>query len=177
MEFSNPQTILQNLTIGPGSVVVDLGSGSGHYSMAASRLVGTEGRVYAVDIQKDLLERLQHTAEGEGHHNIEIVWGDIDQYGGSKLREGTADVVLLCNVLFQSENKPNAIGEAVRVLKPNGRLVMIDWTDSHFGMGPDQSMIVSMDEARELCTKYPLTEDRTFEAGPHHWGLVMRKHA
>ena len=175
MEFSNPQTILENLVIGQGSIVVDLGTGSGHYSMAAARMVGSEGRVYAVDIQKDLLERLQHSATGEGHHNIEIIWGDVEKYGGTKLRENTADVLLLCNILFQLQDKRSAVTEAMRVLKPGGRLVAVDWTDSHFGMGPDQSLVVTEDTARSLLQNIGFQEEKTFEAGPHHWGVVFRK--
>ena len=177
MEFSHPPTILKNLSLGEGSTVVDLGSGSGHYSMAASRLVGREGRVYAVDIQKDLLERLKQAAEAEGKSNIEVVWGDIDQYGGTKLREETADLVLLCNVLFQVEDARTALSEAVRVLKNKGRLVMVDWTDSHSGLGPEASRIVTQDQARELAQHQPLEEEKTFDAGSHHWGLVWRKQA
>lgn len=175
MEFSNPQTILQNVTLGQGATVVDLGAGSGFYSLAAARIVGREGRVFAVDVQKDLLDRLYHAAQSEGLHHLEVVWGDIEHYGGSKLREGSADVVLLCNTLFQLENKQVAVDEAMRLLRNGGRLIAVDWNGSHFGMGPEEHLVFSQEQATALFTDTGLSVETSFDAGQQHWGLVLRK--
>lgn len=155
--------------------MVDLGAGSGFYSLAAARIVGHEGRVFAVDVQKDLLDRLYQSAQGEGLHHLEVIWGDIEHYGGSKLREGSADVVLVCNTLFQVEDKKKTLEEAMRLLRPGGRLVAVDWTGSHFGMGPEESLIITQEEAQSLLSEVGFKEDSAFDAGPHHWGLIVRK--
>ena len=174
MNFSDPQANIERIGIGEGSVVVDLGSGSGYYSLAAARAVGHEGRVYAVDVQKGLLERLKETAAAEHLSQIEIVWGDVEKIGGSKVGTETADLVLISNVLFQLENKEGIVTEALRVLRPNGRVCVIDWTDSHFGLGPDESLVVKIDDAKKLfADRFEL--DREFDAGNHHYGLVFRK--
>ncbi len=174
MNFSDPQKNIESIGIGEGSVVVDLGSGSGFYSMIAAQKVGPEGRVYAVDVQKELLDRLKTNAENQHLNNIEIIWGDVERVGGSKVGTGIADVVLVCNILFQLEDKESIVTEALRLCRPNGRVCVIDWTDSHFGLGPDESMIVTEQQAKSLFSKQ-FELDKSFDAGEHHYGLVFRK--
>ncbi len=179
MEFSKPAQILAQVPgIGPGSVLVDLGCGSGHYTLILCRMSEPGGRVYAVDIQKELLERVARNVQGEGHSNLEIVWGDIDQYGGSKLRTECADVVVLSNVLFQLADKQQGIQEATRVLRTGGRLLVVDWTDSHFGLGPAPELVVTKQEGQKLLEQSDyLVLEKEIDAGTYHWALVYCKGA
>jgi len=172
--FSHPETNLKTVGITENMIVADLGSGSGHYAKAAAHMVGTEGRVYAVEVQKELVRRLSEQAQTEHLHNIEVLHGDIEAIGGSKIGNDTADVTLLCNVLFQVENKKDLITEAMRITRANGRVVVIDWSDSHFGLGPDQSLIVSEETVQELFSNRSEFVS-SFEAGDHHYGLIFRK--
>lgn len=172
--FSDPQKNLERIGIPQGIMVVDLGTGSGHYAINAARMVGKEGRVYAVDIQKDLLDHLRTSAQNEHLANLEVFWGDIEKVGGSKIGSQVADLVLICNVLFQSKDKEVILQEASRLVRPNGRVAIIDWADSHFGLGPAQNLIVTKEQAIELGSKF-LTLDKEFEAGDHHYGLLFRR--
>lgn len=70
MAFSEPQKNIEQLELKPGERVADLGCGVGAYSLAAAPLVGVDGKVYAVDIQKDLLERLRQEADRQGWRNM-----------------------------------------------------------------------------------------------------------
>lgn len=172
--FSDPTTNIKKLVLGEGSTVVDLGSGTGFYSIAAAQEVGPDGRVYAVDVQKDLLENLKQKAADQHLSNIDVIWADIEKQNGSKIADGKAETVLICNTLFQLEDKDAAIAEAARLLRPSGRLCVIDWTDSHAGLGPNPDMVVTSAEAKDLVSKH-LEFDREFGAGEHHYGLVFRK--
>ena len=172
--FSHPAQNIKTVGIGEGSIVVDLGSGSGFYAMEAARAVGPEGRVYAVDVQKELLDRLKRTADAEHMSNLDILWGDIEKVGGSKIGTDKADVALVCNVLFQLDNKKDFLTEVFRVVKPQGRVCVIDWSDSHFGLGPDQSRIFDAQKAKDLFQdRFEL--EKEFDAGEHHYGLLFRK--
>jgi len=86
MAFADPQQNIRNLNLREGMHVADFGTGSGHYAFALSRAVGESGRVYAVDIQRDLLGRLKNEATRGRYGNVVISWGDIEQPKGSKLR-------------------------------------------------------------------------------------------
>ncbi|MFT5352726.1 MAG: ubiquinone/menaquinone biosynthesis C-methylase UbiE, partial [Candidatus Paceibacteria bacterium] len=133
--FSDPQKNIEQFHVDPGMSVVDLGSGSGFYSLACARVVGDSGRVISVDINKDLLSKLKKEAEHEGLLSLDIVWGDIDEDNGSTLSDNIADRVLITNTLFQVEKRENVIKEARRILKKGGSLLVVDWSESFGGMG------------------------------------------
>lgn len=172
--FSHPRENLENILIGTGTVIADLGSGSGHYAQAAAHLTGPEGRVYAVDVQHSLVRSLQEIAKTEHLHQLEVIHGDVETIGGSKIAGGSVDVTLLCNILFQVDDREMLVQEALRITKDNGRICVIDWTDSNFGMGPEQGRIVSREEALKLFEHYADLSSE-FDAGDHHYGLLLRK--
>jgi len=175
MAFSDPRKIVGELFLREGMRVADFGSGSGYYTLAAAQIV-TDGRVYAVDIQKELLARLKNEASRLGLSNIDIVWGDIDETNGSRLASATLDVVILANVLFQIEHRQKAAKEVMRVLKPKGRVLVVDWADSFGGLGPKQQDVISPKIAQELFEGVGFTsEGKISDAGDHHYGLIFKK--
>lgn len=175
MAFSDPQQVIQQIGLQDGAVVADFGAGSGHYSIGAAKIVGSNGRVYAIDIQKDLLARLKREAQAKGVGNVEVVWGDIEELQGSKLTEGSVDVVVLANVLFQIERRGGVFLEAKRVLKPGGTLVVVDWKESFGGIGPKPSDVLPPTLAKELVVKAGFTFERELsDAGEHHYGLIFK---
>ena len=173
--FSDPRMVVPRLGLAEGMKVADFGAGSGHYSLEAAKAVGHTGLVYAVDIQQNLLARLKSHAAAARLRNVHPIWGDIEQVGGTRLRDGAADAVLLANVLFQVDHKGNLLSEAKRVLHPKGRLFVIDWTDSFGGLGPPPADVVTESEAREMLGQAGFSVEKNFPAGEHHFGLIARK--
>jgi ubiquinone/menaquinone biosynthesis C-methylase UbiE len=175
MAFSDPQQVIQQAGLQDGAIVADFGAGSGHYSIAAGKIVGSNGRVYAIDIQKELLARLQREAQGQGVGNIEVVWGDIESPQGSKLTQGSVDLVMIANVLFQIERRAVVVAEAQRVLRPGGKLLLVDWRESFGGIGPKPADVIPPTLAKELAVKAGFTFERELsDAGEHHYGLVFK---
>lgn len=171
--FSDPQKNIEQFSLQLGDVVADLGSGSGHYALAAMRAVGEKGRVYAVDIQKDMLVRLKNEAKRQGFDNVEIVWGDVEAPGGSKLADGVADAVVITNLLFQLENKEGIAKEAHRIVKKGGRLLLIDWAESFGGIGPHADQVVHKEEAEKIFSQAGFEKVRDIQAGAHHYGMIF----
>ncbi|MES2216029.1 MAG: class I SAM-dependent methyltransferase [Patescibacteria group bacterium] len=168
--FSDPSANLAKLGINHGMKVVDLGAGSGFYSIEAARAVGGDGRVYAVDVQKDLLERLRSHAGTQGVGNIEVVWGNAEKIGGTKLREAIADRVIASNVLFQVEKPDDFCLEIKRILKPGGKVLVVDW-NADGSMTP--ANVFPAAKAQALFEKTGFKLDQEFNAGDHHYGLVF----
>jgi ubiquinone/menaquinone biosynthesis C-methylase UbiE len=173
MNFSNPQNNVLQLGLREGMKVGDLGSGSGHYAAAAAAIVGTQGKVYAVDIQEDLLKHVKDHAESKGHRNVETVWGNFEKLGGTRLRDDSLDAVILSNTLFQLEHREGAIAEIKRILKPEGKLMVIDWAGAYGGMGPLPHRVVSERDAEELFITAGFHKVKDFRAGPHHYSIVF----
>lgn len=173
--FSNPMHNVRRLGLREGMHVADFGTGSGAYTLALAEAVGTSGKVYAVDVQRDLLTRVQNEVTQKGYENVEIVWGDIENAEGARIRDTALDAVVLSNTLFQLQNKITAVKEAWRVLKPGGILAVIDWSDSFGGMGPARNAVITQAEATLLCTDNGFAFKREFPAGDHHYGLLFVK--
>lgn len=173
--FAHPKKNAAALGVAHGMHVADFGAGSGAYALAFAEELGGTGIVYAVDVQKDLLRRLHNDAAKLGLHNIQILWGDLEVPGGSKITDTHIDLVLISNLLFQLEDKRAVIAEAKRILKKGGRLAIIDWSESFGGMGPRPEAVVTKEEAYELGHKAGLTFQKEFSAGAHHYGLIFKK--
>jgi ubiquinone/menaquinone biosynthesis C-methylase UbiE len=168
--FSDPAANLVKLGLNDGMKVVDLGAGSGFYTYLAAKAVGSSGRVYAVDVQKDLLERLRSTGATQGLRNIEVIWGNAEKIGGTKLREAVADRVIASNVLFQIIKPDDFVLEIKRITKPGGKVLLVDWSEVS-PIGP-QTVIPSM-KAQTLFEKSGFKLDQSFGAGDHHYGMVF----
>jgi len=198
MTFSDPQKNIQQFGLIEGMKVADLGAGSGAYTVAAARQVGNSGRVYAVEIQKELLSRIKSSADGAanqvsvssrkesassdsmrkvfyGATNVEVIWGDIESLGGTKIKDALIDAVIVSNVLFQIEDKKGLVEEAKRILKPKGRVLVVDWKDSFGGMGPHADHVVSEQSAKKLFEESGFSLERSIPAGDHHYGFIAVK--
>lgn len=173
--FAHPGRNVATLGVTPGMKVADFGSGSGAYVLAIAKELSGSGHVYAVDIQKDLLRRTHNEAIQRGYKNVEIIWGDLEAPGGSKIADNALELVLISNLLFQVEDKRAVMAEAKRILRPNGRLAVIDWSDSFGGMGPHKDDIVKKEDVLTLGRTVELTFVKEFSAGAHHYGLIFRR--
>lgn len=173
--FSQPEKNIEQFSVDPGMKVADLGSGAGFYSIALARAVGKTGKIFAIDVQQELLTKLKNEAFKNNLDNIEVVWGDIDEPNGSKLRDESVDKVLVANTLFQVDDKEMVAKEAYRILKRKGTVMLIDWSDSFGGLGPHTSRIVRPDQGRTIFEKAGFSFVRDIRAGDHHYGMIFVK--
>ncbi len=173
--FADPSSNVQQFGLTPGMHIADLGAGSGAYSFAAAQAVSPNGKVYACEVQKDLLTRLKNDAAEEHITNIEPIWANIEKLGGTKLGDRSMDGAIVSNVLFIVEDRPAFMAELKRIVKPAGHVYYIDWSDSFGGMGPHPDQVISVPQAKELFTKFGFTEEKTFDAGTHHYGIIFKK--
>ncbi len=166
------QTILQ---IQNGDVVADLGAGGGLPTMQAARLVGDQGQVYAVDVVKGSLSEIESKARMTGVHNIKTVWSNLEIVGATKINGGSLDFAMLFNVLFQSKKHYEILAEAARLLKVNGKLLVVDWSDTNQGFAPDNEMKVDQTQVIEYAKQNNMVLDKEFQAGKYHFGLIFIK--
>ena len=114
----NASEVLAGVGVKAGQVVLDFGCGSGTYTVAAGKLVGKEGRVYALDVSRKALDRMEKWAKQEGLENIVR----IDSSGQEEIRleDETLDYMLLIDVLQEIDDREALFDEAYRILKPGG---------------------------------------------------------
>ena len=170
--FSDPVKNVRTLGLGETNIVADLGAGTGFYSVAAGQIVRL-GKVYAIEVQKDYLAKLRHKVAEARLKNVETIWGNVEKIGGTKLRDNLVDAVIASNILFQIESKDKFIEEIKRILKPGGRVLLIDWSTPVHG-GRIEHMIPK-NQAREMFEKNGFTQEREIDAGAHHYGMILVK--
>lgn len=174
--FSDPNTIVPQLHIPLGASVADLGAGTGVYSFLLSKVVGPEGKVYACDVQKDMLTRLENEIKDRHITNIQTVLSNIEAHQGTKLRDQSIDWVIVANVLFQIEDRDGFIKEISRILKPGGTVFLVDWSESFGNLGPHQNEVINAVEAEKKFTAFGFKKSpQTIEAGSHHYGIIFKK--
>ena len=171
--FTKPEHNILHLGLREGMRVADFGAGIGFYAKACSARVGHSGKVYAIEVQKDLVKKFEADVKQLGIHNIECIWGDIERRGGTKLSDGSMDVVIVSNVLFQVEDKLGIIDEAKRVLRKRGKVLLVDWADSFKGMGPSKENIVSETTAKDLFEKRGFKFEEKISTTEHHYGIIF----
>jgi ubiquinone/menaquinone biosynthesis C-methylase UbiE len=168
--FSDPVKNLKAFGLKESDIVADLGAGTGYYSLAAGALV-PRGKVYAVELQKDFLETIKNKVREAHLNNVECLWGNIEKLGGTKIGDNIADAVIASNILFQVEDKEEFILEIKRILKPGGRVLLIDWSESSI-MGA--KTVIPKNKAREVFEKKGFVLEREIDAGNHHYGMILR---
>jgi len=174
--FLEPERIVRYFELKPGDHVAEFGSGHGYFVIAMAKIVGGDGKVYAIDVQKATLDIVRAKAKLEHLLNIEIVWSDLEAPGGSRVKDGFLDFVLISNVLFQAEKKDVLLREAQRVLRKIGKMAVIEWdAGNRTPLGPPPSLRLAKEKAVELCQGAGFEVDREFEAGSHHYGILFKK--
>ncbi len=170
--FSDPVKNLKAFGIHEDNIVADLGAGTGYYSVALGHIV-TRGKVYAVEINKDFLETIKHKVKEAHLNNVEILWGNVEKRGGTKIKDGVIDAVIASNILFQVEDRENFILEIKRILRPRGRVLLIDWSSDSPLMGSKHA--VPEREALRIFEKENFILERRIDAGEHHYGMILIK--
>ena len=172
--FAHPRRNIAALGVQNGMRVADFGAGSGAYTLALAERLEGSGRVYTIDVQRDLLRRIANETARRGHKNVEVIWGDLEVPRASKLADGSIDLVLISNLLFQVPDKTPVLREARRIVKGGGHVAIIDWSESFGGMGPITEDVVRKGTALELSEKAGLSLVREFTTGAHHYGLLLK---
>ena len=120
--FSPPEKLLKEAGIKPGSHVLDYGCGPGSYSLAVARLVGRQGKVYALDLHPRAIESVQAKATKKGLSNIETIHSNC----ATGLENSSVDVALMFDIYHELENPDEIMKELHRVMKPNAVLLFWD---------------------------------------------------
>ncbi|MBY0376849.1 class I SAM-dependent methyltransferase [Patescibacteria group bacterium] len=168
--FADPIKNLKSFGLKEDMVVADLGAGTGFYSISAAALV-PKGKVYAVEIQKDFIEKIKSKIMESRVGNIETIWGNIEKLGGTKIKDGVVNAVIASNILFQLDDKEKFIEETKRILTSGGQVLLIDWSSS---LGHVEK-IIPKNQAREMFERKGFTSVRDIDAGVSHYGMILRK--
>src|SRR5688572_375967 len=123
-EEENPKKLIELLKLKEGEVVADIGAGSGYYTFRMAKLVGPKGKVYAVDIQKEMLDIIRDRMKKDALTNVEPVLGEE---ADPKLKDGSVNTILLVDVYHEFAFPYEMTQKMVKALKPGGRIVFVEF--------------------------------------------------
>ena len=168
----NPEGALDALQIRPGMVVADVGAGTGYMSLRMARRVGPMGKVYANDLQPEMLRRLRENAAKAGITNIETVEGEV---ADPKLPHGQMDLVLLVDV-YHEFSKPREMLDRIReALKPDGRLVLLEYRKEDPNVPIREEHKMSVAQVKAELEPQGLVMSQVIETLPRQHILILKK--
>ena len=169
--FISPQEIIKNLNLADGKVVADFGCGQGHYTFLVSKVVGEDGKVYAIDIEKEMLDKINREADKLNLTNIETLLSDVEHK--VLLNNQVCDLVIMSNVLSEVVNLDKVLLEAKRVLKPQGRILITDWKAEENELTKKRPNLISEEWLVAFLAKHNLQIKKHLAAGDYHYALVV----
>jgi len=175
-QFLNSEEVIAKSQVTQGMKVGDLGVGNlGYFAIPMAKAVGKGGIVYAVDIQKPVLEAVRNKAKLQGITNLEYVWANLEKVGSTQIPAASLDLVLLINVLFESTKKQEILKEAIRLLKIGGKLFIIGWKRTGIPFGPAVNLRLDPDDVANLASNMGLKLLEKMEIGTYFWGIILVK--
>lgn len=136
-----PERLVALLNIEDGDTVVDIGAGTGYFTLPAAKL--TRGKVIALDAEPQMLEELQKRAREAGLSHIQSQLGEIERM---PLPDGAADHVIASLVLHEVEPPEQGLKEIHRILKPGGRVLIAEWDVKKPKEGPPPAHRILSDD-------------------------------
>jgi len=167
-----PDAALDLIGIQPGMIVADVGAGTGYITVKLARRVGATGRVYAEDIQPEMLDHVRDNASEAHLTNIETILGSETD---ARLPAGKLDLILLIDVYHEFSQPDKMMYALRRALKPDGRLVLLEYRkeDPSIPIRPDHKMSIADVKAEIEADGFRL--ETVNDALPRQHLFVFRK--
>ena len=185
--WQKPDLVMDALRIGEGSVVADLGAGSGWFTVRLARRVGPNGQVYAQDVQPEMLEAIKPRVDREGFRNVLYVRGEADD---PRLPAGALDAVLIVDSYHEFRSPVMLLQRLGASLRAGGRIGIVNFTLEGGGPGPPLSERVDaqkvIDEAaqaglrlesRETFLDFQVPADSVAGLNWGSWQLAAGSHS
>lgn len=173
--FFSPVTILAALGLNSQTKdVAEFGCGYGTFTIPAAKII--KGRIYALDIEPDMIRMTSEEAGKQGLTNVEAIQRDFMAVG-SGLKDESVDYTMLFNILHL-ENPAALLGETERILKKGGKLGIIHWNyDPKTPRGPSMDIRPKPEQCIKWAESVGFSNSVQFDLKPYHYGIVLTKGA
>lgn len=169
--WQNPEHILSDAGLKKGMTFIDIGCGEGFFSIPAAYVVGSEGHVYAFDINEEAIHQLAVQALEENLDQLIPTTGPGED---TVLCEGCADMVFFGIDLHDFNDPMKVLMNAKIMLKPDGILIDLDWKDAPMEFGPPLDKRFSKEKAAGLIKSAGYRIISTADAGPYHYLITAK---
>lgn len=167
-----PRELLKELGLKKGDAFLDVGAGTGYFTFPALEIIGSSGQVMAVDISAEMVQELLERAKAVSSCNLDILFTS-----GKSLPVFThsVDFALAAFVLHEADDQPHFLREIRRVLKPGGKLAIVEWEKIKMEKGPHFRERLSMDDVKSLLSAAGFRTMLEKPFNPLHYYLTAEK--
>ncbi len=163
-QYQQPEKVIEALNLTPGMVVIDIGAGSGYFTRRLAASVGDKGRVIAIDVEQKMLDYNKRQLDKIGLANrVRFILAEKE---GPIFSGNNADIVFVCDVYHHLEDHVDYLTNTKPALKPNGRVVIIDYyNDERSGtLGFSKQHLVSKEQVIKDMEQagFTLAKEHTF---------------
>jgi SAM-dependent methyltransferase len=168
-----PDLLVGELHLQPGMSVADIGAGSGYLSRRMAPMIAP-GRVFAVDVQPQMLALLNELSQKPEFRNLVPILGERDNV---KLPPASIDLAVLVDVYHELAYPYEVMRSLIRALKPDGRVVLVEYRGEDPAVPIKPLHKMSEAQIRREMKLLPLAWERTSERLPMQHIVVFRKSA
>jgi ubiquinone/menaquinone biosynthesis C-methylase UbiE len=170
-KWQDPEIILAGIGVKAGITFADIGCGGGFFALPAARMTGGKGRVYGLDVNADAIAALKEQAAREGLKNIRLTTGRAEE---EVVCRRCADIVFFGMALHDFQDPSRVLANAAKTIKPDGRLVDLDWKKGAGGFGPPAHIRFDEAKASGLMEAAGFKIESVKDSGPYHYLITAR---
>lgn len=174
LKFIDPGVVVSHVGLTHGNVVADLGCGAGFFSIAAARMVGNSGVVYALDVQDSKLAATQSAAKHYNLNNIITMRADLDK-PFLEIPEGFCDTIIMASILHEIDSRESLLKNAYRLLKTGGKILAVEWKKVQTPFGPEMSKRLSPEELAAEFNAIGIRHENEVPADGYHYASIFIK--
>ena len=169
-EYQKPHEVLMALDLKPGETIADIGSGSGYFTLRFAAHLGAEGRVFAVDIDPEMVRHLNRRLRDAGVRNVQTILAEPND---PLLPDVSVDRFVVVDTWHHIEDQLGYLALMKKMLKPGGQVVMIDFQKKELPFGPPLEMKIAREDlVRQMAgSGFHLMKEHTFL--PYQYFLVF----
>lgn len=165
--------LIEAMQIKPGEILADIGAGSGYFTWRMAQATGPKGKVYAVDIQQEMLDLLQRSMARREIHNVVSLLGTPSD---PKLPTGAVDTILMVDVYHEFDQPFEMLEAMLAGLKKGGRIVLVEFRAEDPAVNIKQVHKMSETQARTEFELFPeLRWEKTISVLPQQHIIIFRK--
>jgi ubiquinone/menaquinone biosynthesis C-methylase UbiE len=172
IQEERPDLLISELDLKPGMAVADIGAGTGYHSSRMAQLVGKTGKVFAVDIQREMLTLLDKRMKAQGIFNVMPVLGSEKD---PKLTPASIDLIIMVDVYHELEYPAEMLRAMVAALKPKGRIAFVEFKEEDTSVPIKSVHKMSESQIRKEASAFGLQWLRTSKALPWQHLVIFQK--
>ncbi len=174
-DLIDPAILWAELKLSQGITFLDLGCGQGNYALAVAGLIGPAGTVYAVDLWDEGIAALKDRATREGRTNLKPLVAGAGQVPLDNLSVDVAFMATVLHDLVEAGTAAGALAEAARIIKPGGRLIIVEFDKIDGPPGPPRHIRLDAAEVEALVAPYGFRRQKIAKLGPYNYLITFVK--